>query len=64
MRTPAQASASADAKATIRRDAESAASIGTTTSQIAANELMPPVEIAIIITRLASAMDDSTCALS
>ncbi len=41
---PAQASASAEANATTRRDAESAASSGTTTSQIAAKDSMPPVD--------------------
>ena len=39
----AHASASAEANATTRRDAESAASSGTTTSQIAAKDSMPPV---------------------
>ena len=39
----AHASASTEANATTRRDAESAASSGTTTSQIAAKDSMPPV---------------------
>jgi len=60
----AHVSASADANATTRRDAESAASSGTTTSQIAANDSMPPVVIATVMTRPASASDDSTCAPS
>ncbi len=42
-RNPAAPSASVEASATTRRDADSAASSGTTTSQIAANEPMPPV---------------------
>jgi hypothetical protein len=57
-------SASAEANATTRRDAESAASSGTTTSQIAAKDSMPPVVIATVMTRPASASDDSTCAPS
>src|SRR3954469_12118303 len=64
MSAQTQASASADAKPTTRRDADSAASSGTTTSQIAANDSMPPVAIATIMTRPASASDDSTWALS
>ena len=48
---PAQASASAEANATTRRDAESAASSGTTTSQIAAKDSMPPVVIATVMTK-------------
>ena len=59
-----QESASADANATTRRDAESAASSGTTTSQIAAKDSMPPVVIASVMTRPASAIDDRTCAPS
>ncbi len=39
----AQDSASAEANATTRREADSAASSGTTTSQIAAKDSMPPV---------------------
>ena len=42
-RKPAPPSAKVDASATTRREADSAASSGTTTSQIAANEPMPPV---------------------
>ena len=60
----AQASASTDANATTRRDAESAASSGTTTSQIAAKDSMPPVLIASVMTMPAIASDDSTCAPS
>ena len=45
-----------------RRTSE--ASSGTTTSQIAAKDSMPPVVSATIMTRLASASDDSTCAPS
>ena len=50
--------------ATTRRDAESAASSGTTTSQIAANEAIPPVDTATSVTSPVSASDDNTCALS
>ena len=50
--------------ATTRRDAESEASSGTTTSQIAANEVMPPVNAATAVTRPVNASDDRTCALS
>ena len=53
-----------DATATIRRDADSAASIGRTTSQIAAKLAIPPVKIATIITRPATAIEDMICALS
>src|SRR5258708_38969574 len=52
------ASASTEANATTRRDADSAAASGTTTSQIAAKDEMPPVVIATIMTRPASASDD------
>src|SRR5450755_4369857 len=58
------ASASAEANATTRRDADSAASSGTTTSQIAAKDSMPPVVIATVMTKPASASDDSTWAPS
>ena len=61
---PAAESAKVEAGATTRRDAESAASSGTTTSQIAANEAMPPVEAATAVTMPVSASEDSTCALS
>ena len=61
---PAQDNASAAAKATTRRDADSEASSGTATSQTDAKDSMPPVGIATIITRPASASDDNTCALS
>jgi len=47
-----------------RRDAESAASSGITTSQIAAKDPMPPVVAATIKMNPASASDDSTCAPS
>ena len=47
-----------------RRDAESAASSGTTTSQIAANEPMPPVNQATTVTRPVSENAESACALS
>ena len=53
-----------EAMATTRRDAERAASSGTTTSQIAANEAMPPVKAATAVTMPVSASDDNTCALS
>ncbi len=63
-RSPAAPSAKVEASATTRRDADSAASSGTITSQIAANEAMPPVSAATAVTRPVSASDDSTCALS
>ena len=50
--------------ATARREAESAASSGTTTSQIAANDPIPPVLAAITVTRTVSASAASTCAVS
>src|ERR1700730_7270120 len=59
-----QESASAEANATTRREAESAASSGTTTSQIAAKDSMPPVVRATAMTSPASATEDSTCAPS
>ena len=62
--SPAAASAKLDAIATTRREAESAASSGTSTSQIAENEPMPPVSIATTVTRPVSASEESTCALS
>ncbi len=61
---PAAKSAKVDAMATTRRDAESAASSGTTTSQIAANEAMPPVKAATAVTMPVNASDDNICALS
>ena len=61
---PAQDSASSEAKAATRREADSAASRGTTTSQIAANDSMPPVVTATAMIRPDSASDDSTCAPS
>ena len=63
-RKPAPQSAKVDASATTRREADSAASSGTITSQIAANEPMPPVSSATAVTRPVSASEDSTCALS
>ena len=60
----AQDSASAEANTTTRRDAESAASSGTTISQTAAKDSMPPVVTASVITRPVSASDDSTWAPS
>ena len=44
------------------READSAASSGTTTSQMAAGDSMPPVLPAIASTRPAIASDDSRCA--
>ncbi len=61
---PAAISAMVDAMATTRRDADRAASSGTITSQIAANDEIPPVIKATIVTRLVSASDDNICALS
>ena len=48
----------------MRRDAESAASSGTTTSQIAANDSMPPDSAETIVTKPVNASADSACALS
>src|SRR5258708_39452324 len=56
--------ANAAANATTRRDADKAASSGTTTSQIAANDSIPPVVIATAVTSPARASDDSTWAPS
>ena len=53
-----------EASVTTRREAESAASSGTTTSQIAAKEVMPPVHQATAVTRAVSETDDMTCAFS
>ena len=61
---PAAPSAKVEATATTRRDADNAASSGTTTSQIAANEAMPPVPIATAVTSPVRASDESTWALS
>ncbi len=61
---PAAASAKVAASATTRREADSADSSGTTTSQIAANEPMPPVHQATTATRPVSESEDITCALS
>ncbi len=63
-RDPAAPSATIEASATTRRDPDSAASTGTTTSQIAAKEPRPPVEDATVVTSPVSANDDSTWALS
>ena len=64
IRVIAQHSASAAANVTTRREAESEASSGTTTNQIAAKDSMPPVNVAIVITGPASASEESTCAPS
>ena len=63
-RKPAPQIANVDASATTRREADSAASSGTMTSQIAANEPMPPVWTATAVTSPVSASDESTWALS
>ena len=55
----AHPSASADANATTRREADNAASSGMTTSQIAAKDSMPPVLTATVMTRPASASEDN-----
>src|SRR5512143_3674341 len=49
---------------TTRRDAERDASTGTTTSQIAANELVPPVYRATSSASPLNDSEESTCALS
>src|SRR5262249_42857747 len=54
----------ADANATTRRDADSAATDGTIRSQTAANEPMPPTWYATTVTSVVSANDKSTCAPS
>ncbi len=56
--SPAAKSANVDAIATTRREADSDASSGTITSQMAANEEMPPVATATIITRPISANEE------
>src|SRR6266699_6010297 len=56
--------ANMEANATTRREADRAASSGTTTSQIAAKDSMPPAVAATAVTSPASASDDSTCAPS
>src|SRR5208282_558121 len=61
---PAAASAKVDAIATTRRDAERAASSGTTTSQMAAKEAIPAVGTGNIVPSPVKASDDSTWALS
>ena len=61
---PHMTCASAKANVTTRREAESEASSGMMTSQTAAKDWMPPVVTATIMTRAASASDDSTCAPS
>src|SRR6185437_2235570 len=53
IKIPAAASAKVAANMTTRRDAENAASSGTTTSQIAAYEPMPPVNHATAATNTA-----------
>ena len=54
----AAAIAKVEAMATTRRDAESDASSGTTTSQMAAKDVMPPVKAATVVTRPVSASDE------
>src|SRR6478672_5310298 len=49
---PAAASAKVDAIATTRREADSEASSGTTTNQMAANEVMPPLHSAHVVSSL------------
>ena len=61
---PAAPSAKVEATATTRREADSAASSGTTTSQIAENDPMPPVPIATTVTSPVSESEESTWALS
>ncbi len=61
---PAASSAKVDAIATTRRDADSAASSGTTTSQIAAKDEIPPVLQATTKTSPVSDSDDRICAPS
>ena len=63
-RSPAAPSAKVEANATTRRDEDSEASSGTITSQIAANEPMPPVSIATTVTSPVSDSEESTWALS
>src|SRR5579872_1702727 len=53
-----QLRARAAAKATTRREAERAASIGTTTNQIAANDPTPPVAKDSVMTRPVNAKDE------
>ena len=53
-----------DASTITRREAESAASSGTTTSQIAANEPMPPVNSASVPARIVSESEERMCAVS
>ena len=48
-RNPAAPSATIDASPTTRREPDSAASIGTRTSQIAAKEVSPPVVNAAVV---------------
>ncbi len=61
---PAAPSANVQAVATTRREAESDASSGTTTSQMAAKEAIPPVDAATAVTNPVKASEESTCALS
>ena len=62
-RNPAAPSATIEPSATTCREPESAASIGTRTSQIAAKEVSPPVVNAAVVTSPVNAMADSTWAL-
>ena len=61
---PAAASAKIDASATTLREADSEASSGTTTSQIAVNDAMPPVHHAIAAASPVSDSDEITWASS
>ena len=60
----AAVTAKIDASTITRREAESAASSGTTTSQTAANEPMPPVNSAKVPARIVSDSEERMCALS
>ena len=61
---PAADSAKIAAMATTRREPDSAASKGTTTSQTAAKDPIPPVHSATSAASPVSDKEDSTCALS
>src|SRR5271166_5669138 len=60
--TPVVASAAAPATTTTGREADNAASNGTSTSQTAANDAIPPLWLAIAPTNPATATDDSMLA--
>ena len=64
IRKPAAPSASNADIATTRRRPDAAPSSGTSTSQIAAKELMPPELAATTVTTVVSANAESTWALS